>query len=197
MLEKLKKKFFKELSAVEKEEMNKRHAYEMNMQVLHDSIEEASKQHDEKSAMKAQRLGDAAKAKADLTDTQAALDEDTKYLTELTTLAQQKSKDYETRQKLRGEEIEAIAKAIEILSSPSVSGMAEKHLPSALLQAGYHRTALAQLRSGLQSPQQQRAVSFLTQRAATSKSQLLSVIAQRVAEDPFAKVKKNDQRSHC
>lgn len=192
MLEKLKKKFFKELSAVEKEEMNKKHSYEMNMQALHDSIEEATQQRDEKTAMKANRLGDASKGKADLTDTKTMLDEDTKYLTELTSLAQQKSSDYETRQKLRAEEIEAIAKAIEIMSSPSVAGKAEKHSfrGGAALTQVVHHTALAQLRSGLMSPQQQRAVSFLTDRAASAKSQLLSVIAQRVAEDPFAKVKK-------
>jgi len=190
MLEKLKKKFFKELSAVEKEEMNKKHAYEMEMQALHGSIEEAKKQRDEKSAMKARRLGDAAKAKTDLADTTAARDEDEKYLSDLITLAKQKSSDYETRQQLRAGEIEAIAKAIEILSSPAVSGNADKHLPGALLQGVHHHTALAQLRSGSQSPQQRKAVSFLTERAKSSKSQLLSVIAQRVAEDPFAKVKK-------
>jgi len=191
MLEKLKKKFFKELEAVEKEEMGRKHGYELQMQALHDSIEEATKERDEKSSMKARRLGDASKGKADLTDTTTMRDEDTKYLADLTALAQQKSTDYETRQKLRQGEIEAIAKAIEIMSSPAVSGNAQKHLPAALLQGkGVHHTALAQLRSGLQSPQQQRAVSFLTERAKASKSQLLSVIAMRVAEDPFAKVKK-------
>jgi len=83
----------------------------------------------------------------------------------------------------------AIGKAIEIMSSPSVAGNADKHLPS-LVQGVHQHTALAQLRSGTQTPQQRRAVSFLTERAAASKSQLLSVIAQRVADDPFVKVRK-------
>lgn len=190
MLEKLKKKFFDELSAVEKEEMGRKFGYEMEMQALHDSIEEATHSKEEKTAMKARRMEDAAKAKSDLKDTTKMRDEDEKYLSELTALAHQKSTDYETRQKLRAGEIEAIAKAIEILSSPAVSGNAEKHLPSALLQGVKQHTSLAQLRSGVMSPQQKKAVSFLTERAKASKSQLLSVMAQKVADDPFVKVKK-------
>merc|ERR1719231_1646111 len=120
--------------------MNKRHSFEMNMQVLHDSIEEANRERDEKTAMKARRMQDAAKGKADLNDTTNMRNEDEKYLADLTALAQQKSTDYETRQKLRAGEIEAIKKAIEILSSPAVSGNADKHLPSALLQGGHQHT---------------------------------------------------------
>lgn len=48
---------------------------------------------------------------------------------------------FQEKQQLRTEEIEAIAKAVEILSSPDVMGNAEKHLalsqvrsPRALLQ---------------------------------------------------------------
>lgn len=191
MLKKLKSKFEDEMFAVEKEEMNSKHMYEVLMESLHNSIEEAKASRDSKNAFRARRKEDAAKAKGDLEDTTKMRAEDEKYMTELKVLCTQKAKDFESRQTLRQEEIEAIAKAIEIISSPSVSGMGEKHLPAALLQVHPHQHAsLAQLRSNLQSPSQQKAASFLSEQAAKSKSQLLSMIAQRVSDDPFGKVKK-------
>ena len=50
---------------------------------------------------------------------------------------EQKAADFESRQQLRAEEIEAIEKAIEIISSAAVQGNAEKHLPT-LLQSSLH-----------------------------------------------------------
>ena len=57
-----------------------------------------------------------------------------RYLDDLNAQCTQKSNDFEARQQLRAEELEAIQKAIEILASGSVSGMADKHLP-ALVQS--------------------------------------------------------------
>ena len=48
---------------------------------------------------------------------------------------QLKSADYESRQSLRAEELEALDKAIEILASGSVSGAADKHLPALVQEA--------------------------------------------------------------
>merc|ERR1712066_627800 len=80
-----------------------------------------------------------------------------------------------------------IAKAIEILSSDSVTGNADKYLPSLAQKSGL---TLAQLRSaGLNEPQQ-RAADFLRDRAHQLSSRVLSALSIRVADDPFAKVKK-------
>ena len=49
---------------------------------------------------------------------------------DLSTQCVQKSNDFEARQGLRTDELAAIDKAIEILSSGTVSGNSEKYLPS-------------------------------------------------------------------
>lgn len=99
----------------------------------------------------------------------------------------QTSKDYEQRQQTRAEEIKAISKAIEIISSPEVSGAGEKHLPS-LLQTR-KSTSFAQLRSASQLPQQMKIAEFLMERARNTRSELLEAMSSRVSADPFAKVK--------
>ena len=86
--------------------------------------------------------------------------------------------------KLRAEEIEAITKAIEIISGGAVAGNADKYLP-ALAQK---TSSLAQLRSG-RAPQQ-RAADYLRARGQSLNSRVLSALAVRVDADPFEKVKK-------
>merc|ERR1719486_1684171 len=121
MLEKLKDKFQDERNQLEKDELNQKHAFEMQAQELHDQIDEATKDMKAKQKQKATREQDAAEAKGDLADTTATRNEDKTYLDALVAQCDQKSADYENRQKLRAEELEAIAKAIEIIQSPSVS----------------------------------------------------------------------------
>merc|ERR1719454_2583655 len=132
MLEKLQDKFMDERTTLEKEEMNSKHAYEMLMQDLAAQIEQATQDRTEKAETKAKKLQAKADAEGDLTDTTTTRDADVKYLSDLTATCEQKSSDFESRQQLRAEEIEAIEKAIEIISSEAVTGNAEKPLPSML-----------------------------------------------------------------
>merc|ERR1719240_1504312 len=108
--------------------MKGKHAFDMMMMELKDSIAQAENQRAKKAKTKAQREEDAASAKGDLADTTDSHDEDVKYLEDLNAQCTQKSNDFEARQQLRAEELEAIQKAIEIISSPDVSGASEKHL---------------------------------------------------------------------
>jgi len=79
----------------------------------------------------------------------------------------------------------AIEKAIEIMSSGSVSGAADKHLP------GFVQTSLMQLRSdGSRSPTQDRVARYLREKAKALNSRVLLSLATRVDSDPFKKVKK-------
>merc|ERR1719174_3270400 len=142
MVEGLGDKFAEEKDAMEKREMNEKHSYDMMSQDLTDQIESANKNIGKKSSFKAQREQDKANAEGELADTSATLAEDQKYLADLTTECEQKSRDFEQRQETRQGEIEAINKAIEILSSDSVSGAGEKHL--GLVQT---RVSLVQLKS--------------------------------------------------
>jgi uncharacterized protein YoxC len=185
MLEKLLDKFRDERSTLEKDELGAKHAYEMVMQDLQDSTEAAEKVMGRATVTKAERETAAAEAKGDLEDTTKARDGDQEYLDLLVAQCTQKSSDFEARQELRGEEIEAIAKAIEILGSPEVSGNAEKYLPGFV-----QKKVSAALRAGRTRNVQKNVATFLQGRAAALQSRVLSLIAAKVESDPFEKVKK-------
>eukprot|EP00928_Gymnodinium_smaydae_P099830 TRINITY_DN963_c0_g1_i1.p1 TRINITY_DN963_c0_g1~~TRINITY_DN963_c0_g1_i1.p1 ORF type:complete len:710 (-),score=200.51 TRINITY_DN963_c0_g1_i1:78-2141(-) len=194
MLEKLLDKFVEERTTLEKEEANTRHAFEMLVQDLTAQTDQAEQDKSSKASTKAKTLQSKATAEGDLTDTVTTKDEDKKYLSDLTSTCQMKASDFESRQQLRTEELEAIDKAIEILSGSAVAGAAEKHLPSLMAVAAKHSGAaasmLAQLRGQEQSPAQERAVQFLRHQGAHLHSKVLSALAVRASEDPFQKVKK-------
>jgi len=187
MLEKLLAQFKKQKLDLEEQELNAQHGYEAIMQELTDNIENAEAEIARRSKVKAEREQDKADAEKDLAQTTADRDEDQKYLDDLTALCTQKRADFAKRQELRQGELDAIDKAIEIISSAAVAGSAETHLPT-LLQSG--QVSLAQLRSKDQNPVQERVAAFLADRGEVLKSKLLSLLAQKVADDPFKKVKK-------
>jgi len=188
MLAKLLDKFIEERTDIEKKEMNAKHAYDMLMQDLTAEIEQATQDRTEKAETKAKTLQAKANAKGELNDTTTTMEADKKYLAELTATCTQKASDFESRQQLRTEEIDAIHKAIEIISSEAVQGNAETYLPKLVQKSA---TALAQLRaSGQASESQQRVAQYLAGRAHDLNSRVLSALAVRVAEDPFVKVKK-------
>jgi prefoldin subunit 5 len=187
MLEKLLDKFISERTTLEKEEMNSKHAYDMLMQDLNAQIAQGTKDRDEKAESKAATLQAKASAEGDLKDTTTTRDEDQKYLDELVATCEQKASDFESRQQLRSEEIEAIEKAVEIISSGAVSGNADKHLPSMLeTQAA----SFSQLRADMNMQAKARVVSYLSKRAKALNSRVLSMLAVRASDDPFTKVKK-------
>jgi len=159
--------------------MSKKQSYEMLAQTLSDQVERKEEEKSRKQQTKAQRQEDGANAKGELADTTAARDADQKYLDDTIAGCTMKSRDFESRQELRAGELEAIGKAIEIISSGAVSGNADKHLPS-----------FALLRSKAMSPRQEQASAFLQSRAEMSHSKILTLLAVKVASDPFGKVKK-------
>jgi len=185
MLEKLQDKFVEEKTSLEKEEMNSKHAYDMLMQDLTAQTAQASQDRGEKAEAKAAALQHKADATSDLQDTSGTKAADEKYLSDLSGTCAQKGSDFEGRQELRSQEIEAIDKAIEIISSGAVSGNADKHLPG-LLQ----KSAFVQLRAGSASPNQVRVAQYLQDEATRLNSRVLSALAVRAESDPFTKVKK-------
>merc|ERR1719326_2488185 len=123
----------------------------------------ATEAREEKKVAKSKALQAAADAKGDLHDTTTTRDDDMKYLADLTATCEQKATAFESRQKLRAEELTAVKKAIEILSGDAVSGASEEHLPQ-LLQVKKDHAALVQLRSSADNPQaQQRVAMYLKQ----------------------------------
>mmetsp|Transcript_4718 Transcript_4718/g.9154 ORF Transcript_4718/g.9154 Transcript_4718/m.9154 type:complete len:677 (-) Transcript_4718:61-2091(-) len=188
MLEKLLDKFIDKRTTLQKEEMNAKHAFDMLVQDLKAQIDQADSSSKDKSENKAATLQSKATAEGDLTDTTATKNEDSKYLSDLTATCTQKASDFESRQQLRAEEIVAIEKAIEILSSAAVSGAATKYLPSSLAQK--KSSALVQLRADGHPEGQKFVAQFLQNKAQQLNSRVLAAVAARAAEDPFAKVKK-------
>mmetsp|Transcript_2172 Transcript_2172/g.5541 ORF Transcript_2172/g.5541 Transcript_2172/m.5541 type:complete len:713 (-) Transcript_2172:92-2230(-) len=190
MLEKLKKEFSENKYEMEMEEKKAQHAFEQMFQQLADNMENAEHEISKKTETRAQTQEALAEAQGELAETTAQRDEDKRYLMETRALCGVKTADFEARQKLRQEELDAIAKATEIISSEAVQGSGEKHLPQ-LLQVGAGRAALALLRSDVDaSPRQQQLVAFLAARAKASGSKMLAMVAERAAADPFVKVKK-------
>jgi len=190
MLENLRDKFQKEKNDLEKDEMGAEHAFNLMQMELKDSISAAESMRATKAKMKAGKEADAATDKGSLADTMASKAEDEKYLADLVAQCEQKSNDFASRQQLRAEELEAIMKAIEIISSPDVAG-----------NAGKHGVALAQsfaLRASHKSKGRVApgVVSYIQSRADALQSRGLRMLAMQVAEteremaDPFKKVKK-------
>merc|ERR550532_2979567 len=153
----------------------------MLIQDLTAQLEQATQDRTEKAETKAKKVD----AEGDLTETTTTRDADQKYLDDLTATCEQKATDFESRQQLRTEELEAIAKAIEIISGSAVSGNADKYLPT-LVQ----KRALVSLRADAQSQSQSHAAAYLKVMAKQLNSRVLLAVADRAAADPFKKVKK-------
>jgi hypothetical protein len=77
-----------------------------------------------------------------------------------------------------------------IMSGGAVKGHSEKHLPQLLQIESKRATALVQLRAQSQTPAQKQVASYLKSQGKKVHSRLLSALAERVAADPFKKVKK-------
>merc|ERR550514_1621509 len=89
-----------------------------------------------KTTTKGKTLEAEASAKGDKADTEASLAEDEKFLSDLDTDCKQKSFDYEQRQIVREGEIEAIDKAIGIMSGDDVAGANQHTALPFLIQKG-------------------------------------------------------------
>merc|ERR1719299_351896 len=183
MLENLKEKFEDELRDLEKEEMNAEHAYELMSVDLKASIKQADGEMNAKAKIKSEKEEAAAEAKGDLADTTSMQKEDSTYLSELGAQCTQKSADFGARQQLRAEELEAIQKAIEILSS-GVAGRSEKY-GVALVEGKAKASAMALRATAVkgQSPGQRSVAAFLQGRADKLGSRILAMVATAARDD--------------
>jgi hypothetical protein len=197
MLKHLLDQFRGKLATCEKEEMNSKHAYDMVVLDLTDSIENSNKDIEAKSAEKSRKTEKAAEDEKELgatTDIKAA---DEKALTDLTAECSEKEKSFKEKQQLRTEEIEAIGQAIDILSSPEVAGNAEKYLELSEAAAKVGRTttfvqvARKSSRTGsIERSVRRRARDLLEAAGGKLHSNRLSLVAEHLMSgDPFAKVK--------
>merc|ERR1719428_2710654 len=160
---------------IEKIEANAKHAFDMMSQDLNDQIETNKEAVEKKASQKGEAGENKAQAESDLGAAKATLAEDQKFLADLTTECEQKTVDFDKRQEVRQGEIEAIGKAIEIMSSGAIAG-GTQHLPSLVQQP----TALSQLRGKDASNMQKHVAEFLRAQATKSQSRMLSLLAVRI-----------------
>jgi len=189
MLKGLKDKFREKLGECQKEEMHSKHAYGMIVTDLVDSIENANQTIEEKKMTKARKEEKCAMDKKELAATISTKKEDEATLAALETECEEKKLSFGEKQQLRAEEIQAIEKAIEILKSPEALGNAEKNLNLAQTRSG--ASAFAQLRSADQTATiNGRVKDFIASEGHRLRSRDLALLAEKIAADPFVKVKK-------
>lgn len=170
---------------IEEAEANRVNAHNLQVNSLEGDIKKANMQIAQKASAKAQREEDRGAANGDLSDATTARNDDQKYLDDLTAECTLKTTDFQKRQVMRQGEIEAIQKAMEIMSSPDVAGGSQH---TSLMQTK-RSTSLAQLRSSAERHSAQKiAANFLATRGKKLNSEVLSLLAVRASEDPFAKV---------
>jgi len=184
MLENLKDKFTDERVTLEKEESKSKHAFNILIQELTNGIAEGKHQISIKSQERAENQAAAAQAEGDKADTTNSRNDDQAYLDDLVATCKTKQADFDSRQELRADEIEAIEKAIDIMGSNDVSGNAGKYLP------GLVQTSFLQITQEVTNPNQVRVAQFLSDRAEAIHSHVLSALAVRAEANPFSKVKK-------
>jgi len=190
MLLKLKDEFEEKKGTLMKEETKAKNAYGLIMQQLTGNIDNAEHEIKKKKLLRAETEQAKAEAEGDLAATTKERDEDQVYLDETDAMCKQKADDFEARQKLRADELDVLKKAMEIIADGAVKGAGEKNLPQFLQMSQQRRLAMAQTLAKQMNPLQAQIAAFLSARAQTTGSRLLSQASQQVVANPFKKVKK-------
>mmetsp|Transcript_8385 Transcript_8385/g.24086 ORF Transcript_8385/g.24086 Transcript_8385/m.24086 type:complete len:680 (-) Transcript_8385:81-2120(-) len=188
LLKSLLKKFKNELAATEEDEANQAHEFSLVELHLSDTIAKDTSDRDEKAVLKGERAAASAKAKGDLAETKASKAEDEKLKAEIEATLRDKTATYKQNQQVREDELAAISKAIEIISSPAVAGSYATHIN--LAQKGSQVASFLQMsRHRRRLTAAQRASELLAKRAKALGSKTLAALASRAAAAPnFSKV---------
>ena len=176
----------KDLKAVDKELAKANEYSKIEELHLSDTIEYSTSQREEKAITKGKRAAASAEAKGELSTTKAdkAADEELKAETEA--VYKEKSVAFEENQKVRAAEIEALAKALEIMSGGAVAGAYKKRIN--LAQTSESAPALIQLRISSKMASKEQAAEFLRKRAQALNSKTLAAFAEQVNPNAFGKV---------
>merc|ERR1719198_551887 len=159
---------------------------------LGNTLTDAKSSRESKAAAKAKLVAESAEAKAELENVKKDLAEDETVLKETKATLETKKEVYATNQKTRAEEIEALSKAIEIISDPAVADSYAKHINLIKTSSTVAvAPSLLEVRSGSvvkRTAVKARAAAYLRDRAGALGSKTLAEAAQHIKENPFAKV---------
>merc|ERR1712039_314824 len=134
ILKQMKETFESNLSASQKEEMANQKAYEDLKAAKEAEIAAGQEQVDSKTQEIATTDEKNAQSKQDIEDTKATLSADEQFLMMLKDKCQMTDKEWEERQKTRQAEMQAVSKALSILSSDDAHDLFTRTFNPALLQ---------------------------------------------------------------
>merc|ERR1719353_848813 len=180
ILKQMKETFESNLSASQKEEMANQKAYEDLKAAKEDEISAGQNQIDSKTQELAEADEKNAQAKQDIEDTKASLSADEQFLMMLKEKCSMTDSEWEERQKTRQLEMEAVSKALAVLSSDDAHDLFTKTF----------NTALVQTQSKKNSALRSQAAQLLKAMAQKLNSPRLATLALRVRLDAFTRVKK-------
>lgn len=180
ILEQMKETFESNLSAEQKAEMKAAKAYEDLKAAKEAEIAAGLNAVDKKTAEKADTDQKNAQAKEDIEDTKTSLAADEQFLMMLKEKCSMTDAEWEERQKTREAEMDAVSKALSILSTDDAHDLFTRTFNPSLLQSG----------STLQSARRTEASKLLASVAQKVKNPRLATLAVSVRLDAFTKVKK-------
>lgn len=179
-------KFAKNLAAAQKEELEALIAFQKLVAAKNAEIAATTKQKDAKEAELAALLDKVAKAKEDLETTTNTLDADQNFLAETVEGCKSEDAEYAKRNKVRSEEIKAIAETLAILTGDEARSLFDKTLNFMQLGSANHRSLA---RVAMQEQARTQAMSKILMISKKHKSWMLASLAVRVKLDAFTKVK--------
>merc|ERR1719321_228484 len=176
----MKETFETNLSASQKEELEGQKSYESLKAAKEDQIAAGQEQIDTKTQELASTDEKLAQSKQDLEDTRANLSADEEFLMMLKEKCQMTDAEWEELQKTRQEEIEAVSKALAILSSDDAHSLFTKTFNPEFFQK----------ESKGDSKRRAAAAGLLKKVAAKTFNPRIAALAVQVRLDAFTKVKK-------
>jgi len=180
ILKQMKETFETNLADAQKEETASQKAYEELKAAKEAEIAAAEEQIEQKTQELATVDEELEQKKEDLEDTSASLAADQEYLAKLKEKCAMTDKEWEERQKTRQLEMEAVSKAIAILSTDDAQDLFSKTFD----------TAFVQTEVAMHSKRRNQASKLLYTVASKLHSPRLATLALRVRLDAFTKVKK-------
>merc|ERR1712226_712824 len=180
ILRQMKETFESNLSDAQKEEMANQKAYEDLKAAKEAEIAAGQAQIDSKTQELADTDEKLAQAKEDIEDTRNSLAADEEFLMMLKEKCSMTDKEWEERQKTRQLEMEAVSKALAVLSGDDAHDLFTRTFNPALLQE----------KSAIQSERRAQASKLLKTVADRLHSPRLATLAFKVRLDAFTRVKK-------
>lgn len=191
MLDNIGEKFRVELRNYEKKEADAQGAYEMLESGLKMQMKQAAKDISTKTTEKTNHQSSLAQQKSDKKSTMEQKKGDEAFLADIKSSCEDGARDYEAKQKMRIEEMQAIEKAVAIIEGRPVPVIPAKPAPTGEASKDMKTLfSLGQLRSTTETRVQSRVVQFLHARAKHLDSRVLHVVSLKAAKEPMKKIKK-------